>query len=65
MRLGMMLSCFFRVMLGLNMVAVRHMSVMTGLLMIARFVVLRGRAMMLRRMLMMFCCPTVVFRNFF
>ena len=64
-----MLGCvvlggFLGVMLRLQMMTVRHVGVMAGLLVIARFVLFRGSAMVLRRMLVMFRGLTVMFGAF-
>ena len=45
-----MLSGLFSMMLGMNRVSMRYLSVMRRLFMAARFVVLRGFRMMLGRM---------------
>jgi hypothetical protein len=53
MMLGVMLGRLLGVMGGVQPVGVRHMGVMTGLLVIAVFVVLGGLAVMVRRALVM------------
>ena len=52
MRSGMLLRRFFGMVLGLNMVAMRQMGMVGGLLVIALFVVLSGVFMVLRSVLM-------------
>jgi hypothetical protein len=47
------------------MMAVRHVSVMAGLLMFARLVVLGGKQVMLRSELMVFRSLAVMFSSFF
>jgi len=49
---GVMLGGFFRVVLGMQVVSVGHMSMMPTLFVVARFVVLGGFQVMLRGMFM-------------
>jgi len=58
------LSGFIRVMLRLDMMAVREMSVMTRPLMFAGFVVFRCGKVVLRSLLVVFCCEAMVFCAF-
>jgi hypothetical protein len=60
--LGVKLGCFRGVMRGVMMMAVGHLGVMRGQMVIAGFVVPRGFAMMTRRVVMMFGC-FLVMRN--
>jgi hypothetical protein len=59
-----MLASFLRVMLGVDLMPVRHVRVMTGLLVVATFVMLGGRVVMFRGMLVMFSGFAVMFRSF-
>jgi hypothetical protein len=49
----MVLGCLFGVVLRLEVMTVRHVSVMAGLLVVARFVVFCGRTMVLGRVFVM------------
>lgn len=55
MLVGVVLARLFGVMFGVDVVAVRHVCVMTGLLMVARGVMLGSRAMMLGGVFMVLC----------
>jgi hypothetical protein len=59
------LSGFFGVLFRLHVMAVRQMGVVAGCFVFARFVVLGRGEMMLRRLLMMLGCLTVMFRALF
>jgi hypothetical protein len=62
---GVVLGGFFCVVLRFQMMPMRHMSVMTGLLVFARFLVIRGSPMVLRGMLQVLCCLAMMFSAFF
>ena len=63
-RRAMMLARFLRVMDRVEMMAVGDVGVMTGLLVIPRFVVLRGLQVMLRGLLVVGCRLFVVLGTF-
>jgi hypothetical protein len=48
---------------GVNLMALRHVRVMAGFLVIAGGVMLRGRLVMLSGMLVVFGCFSVMFRG--
>jgi hypothetical protein len=64
---------FFRVVFGglfrmvhcVQMMAVSYVSVMAGLLVITGFVVFGGRAMVIRRVFVVFCCFAMMFNTLF
>jgi hypothetical protein len=60
---GVMLAGFFGVMLGMDLVAVRHVRVMTSQMVLAAFVLLGSRPVMLRGMFVMFSGFAVMFRS--
>ena len=60
-----MLGGFLGVVLGLNMVAMRHVRVVAGLLGIPRFVVFRSGAMLFSGLLMMFRSLNVMLSTLF
>jgi hypothetical protein len=60
-----MLGAFFRVVLRMHLMAVRHVRVMTGYLVISGVMVIRGRAMVRRAVLVMFCCLTMMLSALF
>ncbi len=60
---GVTLTGFFSVVLGVDVMAVRYVRVVTGQLMVSIFVMLRGRFVMLRGMFMMFSGFAVMFRG--
>jgi hypothetical protein len=62
---GVVLGGFFGVMHGLQMVAVRHMGMMAGPLVIAGFVVFRGGPVMPRGLFVVLCSLAMVFSAFF
>jgi hypothetical protein len=65
MLVGVMLAGFFGVVFGVDMVTLRHVSVVTGLMVVARLVML-GRSFMMRcGVFVMFCGFAVVFRGLF
>jgi hypothetical protein len=57
-------GCFFRVVFGQYMVAMRQMGVVTSFFVFARFVVLRGREVLPGSLLVMMCCLTMMFSAF-
>jgi hypothetical protein len=62
---NVMLACLFGMMGGVSLMALRHVRVMTGLAMIAGFVMFRGRLMMLSGMLVVLSGFAVMFRSLF
>ncbi len=64
MFVGVVLGRFLCVMGGMKAVAVRYVSVVGRLFVIARLVVGRGFGMVFCRVLVMFCCFFVVFCTF-
>ena len=62
---GVVLRSFVRVVFRLHVMAVRQVSVMPGLLVVARIVVLGGSHMVPRSMLMVLCCLAMMFNGFF
>ncbi len=62
---GMMLTRLFGMMRGMDMMALRHVRVMTGFVVIAGFVMLRGRLVMLSGMLVVLGGFAVMFRGLF
>lgn len=60
----MMLAGFFRVMYGMHMVAVSDVGVMAGGLVIAGFVVVGRKAVVLSGVFVMLRCFAVMFRGF-
>jgi len=59
------LGSFLRVVLRLQVMAVSQMSVMPGLLVVARLVVLGGSRVVLCSLLMVPCCLAMMFSGFF
>jgi hypothetical protein len=59
----MMLACLFGMIRGVNLMALRHVRVMAGFLVIAGGVMLRGRLVMLSGMLVVFGGFAVMFRG--
>lgn len=55
-----MLAGFFRVMGGVDSMAMRDVSVMTGLLVVSALVMIGGRAVVLGGVLMVFGCFSVM-----
>jgi hypothetical protein len=62
---GVMLAGFFGVMYRLNMVTIRHVSMMTGLFVVTSVVVLGGRTMMLSCFFVMLGSFVVMLYSFF
>jgi hypothetical protein len=62
---GMVLTGFLSVMLGMNVVTVRHVGMMTGLLMVTRFVMLGGRPVVLGGVIVVLSGFVVVLRGCF
>ncbi len=61
----MELAGFLRVVLGLNLVAMRHVGVMTGLVVVARFVMLGCRLVVQGGVFVVFSGFEVMLRGFF
>lgn len=60
MRLDVLLRGMFRMICSVNVVGVRQVRVMGSFLVLARFMMLGGFAVVTRRMLMMFGCLRVM-----
>jgi hypothetical protein len=60
-----MLAGFLCVVFGVDVMALRHVSVVTGLVVVARLMMLGRRFMMSCGMFVMFCGFAVVFRGLF
>lgn len=60
---GVMLARLFGMMLGLDVMTLRHVCVMTGRLVVATFVVVGRRLVVLGGMLVMFSGFAVMFRG--
>jgi len=61
---GVMLASLFRMIIGVGVVALRHVRVMTGRLVVATLVVVRCRLMVLGGMLVMLSGFAMMFRGF-
>jgi len=60
-----MLTGLFGVVHGVAQVALRHMRMVTGFFMVARFMVVSGRLVMFSGMFVVFRCFAVMLRGFF
>jgi hypothetical protein len=62
---GVMLARLFGMMGSVNLMALRHVRMVTGLVVIAGFVMIRGRLMMLRGMVVVLSGFAMMFRGLF
>jgi hypothetical protein len=62
---GVVLARLFCVVLGLQVMALRHMGVMRGFVVFSGFVMFRGGAMMSGCLLVVICCLMMVFSALF
>ena len=62
---GMMLARLFGMMRGVNLMALRHVCMVTGLVVIAGFVMIRGRLVMLSGMVVVLGGFAMMFRSLF
>src|SRR5260370_42561363 len=64
-RVRVMLGCLFGMVLSVQKMAVRYMRVMAGFLMIFGVIVVSGRAMVPRGVLVIICCLTIMISALF